>query len=251
MLALPVFATETVPEAFRQSGIKERLGMSLPLQGTLLDAKGNPQRVSSLISPFKPTILVFAYYTCPMLCNLVLTGLQDAITASGPAWANRFQVVTISIDPTDTPQRALAFQSRYTKTLPTGHQWQFLTGDANTVRQLADAVGFGYHYDTRTHEYAHAAGLIFLAPGGVVSRYLYGIEFKKKDFELAILEVSDRKQVSTFEKVMLFCYNYDPDRRGYAVHARNLMKVGAALFVLGLGTMVWRLNLKRKEHSNG
>lgn len=250
-MAIPVLATETVPDAFRQSGIKERLGMSLPLQGTLIDATGSPHRVSSLISPFKPTILVFAYYTCPMLCNLVLTGLQDAIKASGPLWADRFQVLTISIDPSDTPEHALAFQNQYTKALPNPAQWRFFTGDAATVRQLADAVGFGYHYDTRSKEYAHAAGLMFLAPGGVVSRYLYGIEFKKKDFELAILEVSDRKQVSTFEKVMLFCYNYDPDRRGYAVHARNLMKVVAALFVLALGTTMWRLNLKRKEHGNG
>ncbi|NDD66189.1 SCO family protein [bacterium] len=251
MMAIPVLAAESVPDAFRQSGIKERLGMAIPLQGTLYDATGTPQRVSSLISPFKPTILVFAYYTCPMLCNLVLTGLQEAIAASGPEWSTRFQVVTISIDPSDTPERALAFQTRYTKALPNPSQWRFFTGDAATVRQLADSVGFGYHYDTRSKEYAHAAGLMFLAPGGVVSRYLYGIEFNKKDFELAVLEVSDRKQVSTVEKVMLFCYNYDPDRRGYAIHARNLMKVAAAFFVLALGTLIWRLNLKRKESSNG
>lgn len=244
-------ADSVAPEPVQRSGLVERLGNQLPLAQRVTNVRGESVPMSSLISPFKPTIVVFAYYTCPMLCNLVLTGLRDAVQGTDLQLGDRYNVLTISIDPLDTPATAKAFQDRYTKGLVGGASWQFFTGTAESVKSIASSVGFTYYYDTKTKEYAHAAGVIVLAPGGTVTRLLYGIEFKPKDLKLAILEASDRKQVSTIEKMMLFCYNYDPDKRGYAVHARNVMKIGAGIFVVILGGLIALLTLKRNEKSNG
>ena len=47
---------------------------------------------------------------------------------------------------------------------------------------LADAVGFRYKYDEPSKQFAHEAVTFVLTPDGVVSRYLYGVEYPARDF---------------------------------------------------------------------
>src|SRR5690606_14982124 len=111
--------------------------------------------------------------------------------------------------------------------------WHFLTGDYKAVRALASSVGFRYNFIPGQNDFAHGAGLIFLSPDGVVSRYLYGVEFSPRDTRLALLDAAEGRSLSLGEKFAMLCFKYDPDAQGYVLFARNFMKAGG-LLVLGL-----------------
>lgn len=243
-------AAEPLPAAFESVGVSENLGAKIPDDIQLVDASGNRVSGKSIFSSGKPTVLVMAYYTCPMLCSLVVTGVVDAANAI-PFWVgDRYNIVVVSFDPSDTTSNAQRFSESYfkqVKRLRAPEGLRFLVGDEKQVRRLANTVGFGYKYNEKTGEYAHNAAIFFIAPDGTVSRYLYGVEFKPKDFRLGILEASDRKQVSTTEKFLLYCYGYDSHARGYGLVATNVMKLGGIVTIVVLGlSLVW-LNFKYKD----
>ncbi|NBV41705.1 SCO family protein [bacterium] len=244
------WAADPLPRELNGVGIKEHLGAMIPTDAVLTDSEGQTVSTSELVNGKQPIVLVFAYYTCPMLCNLVLTGVQDAVGKTALVPGERYRIITISIDPKDTTENAKGFKEKYTGPLKNkikNDGWRFFVGPDAEVRKVADAVGFNYAYNPRSKEYAHAAGIIVLTPEGKISRYLYGIEFKPTQFKLAVLEASDRKIISVFEGVLLFCYNYDAHARGYALVASNVMKVGGFVTVVALaGLLVW-LNLRYKD----
>src|SRR5262249_38377989 len=117
------------------------------------------------------------------------------------------------------------------------------------VKQLSEAVGFRFHRDPTTGQFAHSAAIAFASPDGVLTRYLYGIEYPPSDLKLAVLE-SGRGQVgSTADKMRMFCFHYDRQAKGYVLFARNVMKAGGVVTALALGgllTVLWRREKKRE-----
>ena len=194
----------------------------------------------------KPVILDLVYYSCPMLCTLVLNGQTTALENIPATVGKDFDVVTISIDPTETfelaRQKREAYLAQYRRA-STG--WHFLVDRDGNVKKLADQVGFRYRYDEQRQQYAHAAAIMLLTPEGKVSRYLYGIKFNPRDVRLALAEAAQSKFSLSVDRVLLYCFQYDPDAQGYVLFARNLMKAGGAVTVLGIVTMV--LLLRRRE----
>jgi len=67
---------------------------------------------------------------------------------------------------------------------------------------------------------------------GVISRYLYGLEFKERDLKLALLEASEGKIGSTLDRLILYCFHYDPSAKGYVMMAGNIMKLGGLLTLI-------------------
>ncbi len=245
--------TNALPAELTDSGITEKLGSQFPLDGVLTDSTGATVSSKALFSDGKPVVLVLAYYNCPMLCNLVLTGVADAVSRNPSIAGERYRIITLSIDPSDTPESAAAFSKKYLADVDgkvTQNGWQFLVGSQQTVKRIADSVGYGYKYLPDSGEFAHGAGIIVLTPEGKVSRYLYGIEFKPRDFKLAILEASHRKLVTTTEKVVMYCFKYDPNSKGYALVAVNIMKLGGLVTIIVLGGAIVWLNIKHKDQKN-
>ena len=114
-------------------------------------------------------VLSLVYYNCPMLCTEVLNGMKGVFRHLPLVVGRDFEVVTVSIDPTETPSLAAAKKEKYLEGYehPEGASgWHFLTGDEQQIRTLADVVGFRYVYDKETRQYAHAAGIMVLTPGG-------------------------------------------------------------------------------------
>jgi protein SCO1/2 len=130
----------------------------------------------------------------------------------------------------------------------------FLTGSENQSRGLADAIGFKYYYDESKDMYAHAAVLIVLTEEGKISRYLYGIKYESKDFRMAILEASEGKVGNTIDKIILYCYHYDPEAGGYVIFAGNVMRLGGsltlAILAIFLGVL-WYRDRRRKSAAGG
>ena len=127
--------------------------------------------------------------------------------------------------------------------------WHFLTGREENIRELADAIGFAYTYVEETRQFAHAAVTMVCTPGGRVSRYLYGIEYKPQTLRLALVEAGEGKVGSTMDRIILLCASYDAASGSYAAAASKLMEIGGALTVMILGSalmVAWCRDVKKK-----
>ncbi len=231
-----------------------RLGDTIPRGLGLVYEAGREVALGDYFGGDRPVLLVLGYYECPMLCNLVFNGLTEALPRVGLDLGRQYRVVTVSIDPGETPDLAAAKKASYLAQLGPAAppaSWAFLTGDSAAIAQLADAVGFRYYYDESRDEYAHPAVVHVLSPEGVVSRYLHGIQYNPRDLKLALVEAADGKIGSTLDRVILYCYHYDPGAGGYVVLAQNVMLVGGLLTVLGLGgflLVLWLRESYRTRH---
>ena len=128
--------------------------------------------------------------------------------------------------------------------------WAFLTGAEKNSRSLADALGFKYYYVEERKEYAHPAVAFILTDEGVISRYLYGISYKESDLRLSLLEASKGEIGTTLDRIILYCYHYDPDAGGYVLFAGNLMRLGGVITLLILGSLLivlWRKDMVLKS----
>jgi cytochrome c oxidase subunit 2 len=234
----------------RDIRIEQRLNAQVPLDLTFRDEAGRSVPLREYVND-KPTILVLAYYDCPMLCTLVLNGLTSSLSDLRFNVGREFNVVTVSIDPREQPALAAAKKEVYVRRYGragAGDGWHFLTGDEAEIKQLAEAVGFRYAYDPATGQYAHAAGIMILTPEGRVARYLYGIEYPPKDLRLGLVEASHDRIGSPVDQVLLLCYHYDVATGRYAPVAVGLMRAAGALSVLVLAALIFfMLRQERKR----
>lgn len=235
-----------LPPAAMNVGIDEHLGRSVPAGLTFVDQDGKPVRLGDRLSRGRPVVLVLAYYRCPMLCDLVLRGLARALRTIGWTPGREVDLLTVSIDPSDTPAAARLKQGHVLQAL--GHPeaasgWPFLVGDEASSRRLADAMGFQYVYDPRSHQYAHPAGAVVLTPEGRMARYVYGVDFRPLDLRLALTEAGQGKVGGVVDRVLLTCFRYDPTARRYGIYVVGLLKGGGLLVLLTVGIclgVLWR-----------
>lgn len=236
------------PDTGPGPGINEKLGETIPLDLTLTDDRGRTVLLRELIT--KPTILNFVYYRCSHTCPALLSGLSEVLSKVELVPGRDFSVLTISFDETDTPELAAQKKTDYEKAagreFPEG-SWNFLTADKETVMKITKAAGFGFK--KTSNGFAHPVALIVISPKGKITRYLYGIKFLPMDLTLAITEASKGLAVPTVNKVLLYCYSYDPEGRRYVF---NILKItaGATIFfiVLFIG---WLTLSGRKKGSQG
>ncbi len=202
----------------------------------------------------RPTLFVFAYHTCPMLCSLVLDATVKALNDVPWTVGDQFDVVSVSIDPRDTPETATKKRTQVVEGYPrakgNAKGWHFLVGDEANIRSVTSAIGFQYNYDARQKQYAHPAAIYLLTPQGKIARYLYGIQYPPGDVRLGLLEATEGRSISTTERILLYCYHYDPQGKRYSLVALNVMRVGGAvtLFILGsFLAMMWLRERHRRR----
>lgn len=242
LLGAALAQADTVrPPELEGVGIDEKLNQPVDLNLEFIAENGYPVRLGDYFHKGRPVILNLVYYTCPMLCNLVLNGQTTALRSIPWTPGNEFEVVTISINPTEhfgmAREKKAVYLNSYDRPAP---GWHFLVDKDQNVKKLADEVGFRYKYDPRQGQYAHAAAIMLLTPEGRVSRYLYGIRFSPRDLRLALTEAGEGKFGFT-EQLLLLCFHYDPQARSYVLFAANVMRGGGALVVLILAFVLWRL----------
>ena len=238
------------PAMLRDVGIDQRLDQQVPLDLVFRNEDGAPVSLASLLHG-KPVILQLAYYRCPMLCTLVMNGLLSAMKALPFDAGREFDVITVSIDPSDTPELAARKKATYIadyRRMGAEAGWHFLTGDAASIERLAAAVGFRYRYDPERNEFAHAAGITVLTPAGVVARYFFGVEFAPRDLKFALMEASQNRIGSPIDQLLLFCFHYDPSTGRYSSAVLNGVRAGGLLTLLGLaGFILWAVRRERSE----
>tara|TARA_B100000427_G_scaffold133738_1_gene111271 strand:- start:6907 stop:7728 length:822 start_codon:yes stop_codon:yes gene_type:complete len=228
--------------------IIENLGGYIPLDTTFIDENGEKISLESLFSKGVPTILTLNYFECPMLCTLILNGLSDTLENFTLNPGQQYQIITIDINPNETSKFVKEKKKNYIEKYDLQileNDWHFLTGSNENIKRVADSMGFIYYYDQDRDEYMHPSAISILSPSGKISRYLYGIEFLEKDLKLAILEAADGKIGSTLDKIMLYCYYYDPYKNTYTIFATNIMRLGGIFTIIFLSIMI--LNYWRKD----
>lgn len=236
-------------------GLVEHLGGQLPADAAFRDAEGKPVRLGDYFDGKRPTLFVFAYHTCPMLCSLVLDATVRTLNEIEWTVGREFDVVSVSIDPNDTPETATRKRAQvvgnYKRANGSTAGWHFLVGDEANIRKVTDAVGFEYRYDARQKQYAHPAAIYLLTPEGKMARYLYGIQYDPKDVRLGLLEATEGRSVTTTERILLYCYHYDPQGKHYSIVALNVMRLGGVVTLAVFGTflaIMWaRERVRRKN----
>jgi protein SCO1/2 len=241
-----------IPPELQGVDIVEKLDNQLPLEARFLDDAGSPVILKQYFNGTKPVILQLGFNRCPMLCNLVLNGAFDGLKGIDWIAGNEYELLSVSIDPTEGPALAKAKKESYLVEFErpgASKGVHFLTGDELMSRAVADSVGFKFVRQDNG-DYSHAAVLVLLTPEGKVSRYMYGTKFEPKDLRFALLEASQGRIGSTLDRFILWCHMYDPNARGYVLQARKVMSLGGAVTVVvlavGLG-LFWRAEINRKK----
>jgi len=228
------------PPGLEQVGITQKLDAQLPLDLTFRDETGKSVQLKEYFGK-KPVILNFAYYTCPMLCGELLKGLTTSLKGLKFELGNEFDVVTVSIDPHDTPETATEKKAEYLQRY--GHPeraagWHFLTGSQESITALTKAAGFGYQYNEQTMQFAHATAIMIVTPQGKLAQYFYGVDFAPKDLRLGIVQASNEKIGNLVDQVLLYCYHYDPATGKYGAIVARVLKLSGLVTVIGLGLML-------------
>lgn len=246
-----------VPTELEAVGIQEHLGGQVSINDLhFKDDEGKDVTLSKYFSRGRPVLLAMVYYECPNLCNMLLNGLTDSLKSLDWTPGDQFDIVAVSINPRETPDLAAKKKAAYVKEYGrsgAASGWHFLTGQESQIQRLASQVGFGYRYDKQEQQYAHASVIDVLTPEGKVSRYLYGIEFAQRDLRLALTEASNGKIGNVVDRLLLFCYHYDPQTRKYSPIVSRIMQTGAGGTVLVFGgflAIFWRREKRQMSQSS-
>ena len=240
-----------LPAGLRGVNIEQRLNQQVPLDLVFRDEFGRSLPLSTYFSGNKPVLLALVYYNCPMLCTLILNGVESSLKAVSLDPGRDFEVVAVSFDPRDTPEIAARKKANYLQRYRrpnTANGWHFLTGDEPSIKALTEALGYSYKFDPATGQFAHASAIMILTPQGKLSRYFYGVEYAPRDVRLGLVEASQNKIGTPVDQILLFCYHYDPGSGKYGAIAMNMVRLGGATFVLICGTFLfvaWRHDWRR------
>lgn len=249
--------------------VTEKLGSPVPLDARFRTADGKHVTLGDVIRGDLPVILTFNYSDCPMLCSLQLNGLSTALPLIAEKHDGvmyrpgaQFQIVTIDLEPGEPLAKIQKMRDKYIARLPEDQResaragWTFLVaenpGDGTQIARVARSVGFSYMYIPERAEWAHPAALIFLASSGVVTRYVYGIEFPPAMMRESLFKAGTREPSSTVG-FLNRCYHYDPNANSHAhagIVALRLAAAGAIFLLLSaLGLAMFIKRHRRNEVS--
>jgi protein SCO1/2 len=226
-----------VPPGLEDVGVDEHLLGQVPLDAVFRDSTGKMVRFGDLLDGKHPVVLTLAYHTCPTVCSMVLSQTVEGLKQVEWSIGDQYRSITLSFDPREQLDREQAKKKQLVEQYGRAgadQGWAFISGDDQNIHRVTDAVGFKYHYVEREQQYAHPTVIMILTPAGKVARYLYGLEYSPNDIRLGLLEASEGRSISTVEKVLLYCYHYDPNAGRYVIIATRVMQIGAGLSGLAL-----------------
>ncbi len=238
------------PAELENVGVTEKLGDYVSGDVQLYNEFGEKVVLEQYLNNGRPLMLAMVYFECPMLCNLILQGMMKGVRELAWQPGKEFDILVVSISPTETPELALANKERYLEQLgnpDAAKGMHFLTSTEEEVRRLGDQVGFYYQWNDLTQEYMHGSTLIFLSENGRISRYLHGIDYPELMLRNALYDAAEGRIGSTIDRIVLYCFQYDASSGSYVPVAVNIMKLGGVATLLILGVFLGFFFLRERK----
>lgn len=237
---------DELPTVLQRVQVNQHLNAPLPLGATFTDESGQPVTLGKYFDGKHPAVLALVYYNCPMLCSEEMDGLTSALEMVHLQPGKDFQIIVVSIDPTEGPQLAAKNKAFYLKRYghpETAAGWHFLTGPKSSIDALTDAVGFGYVKvpgpDGRLTQFAHASSIELITPQGRIAQYYLGVEYSPKDILLGLIDASGNKIGSPVANILTYCYHYDPQTNRHSLIVARVVQVAGMLTLLALGSFMF------------
>jgi protein SCO1/2 len=226
-------------------GVIEHLDTYLPDSILLINEKGEKVFLADVID--KPTIINFVYYRCPGICSPLMEAVAGVMDKSDLVPGKDYQVLTISFDPTETIDLGIRKKANYlnlmnSKVEEAKQGWLFFTSDSASIARATNATGF--RYKRTGNDYLHAASLTVVSNKGKITRYLNGMFFQPFEWKMAVVEASKGQSGPTINKVLRYCYSYDPAGQTYVM---NITKVSGTLILFFASLLLLVLVLKPKK----
>lgn len=241
------------PPVLKDVGVDQLLTQQVPLDLEFKDENGKTVKLRDYFGN-KPVILSLVYYDCPQLCNLTLNGLMNVLKTLPMKPGKDFVSLTVSFDPKEKPELAAQKRDTYLQKLANpelNDGWHFLTGEEAAIQALTRSVGFRFVWDPVSKQYAHSSALIVLTPEGKVSRYFYPSDvlsnFQPRDIRFGLLDAAGGKIGSLADQVILYCYEYDPDRGAYGLVLMRIMRIFGVVTIITLIALILYLRHKTKQ----
>lgn len=225
------------------ASLEEHLGAKIPLDLRFHDENGKEVSLAELIDG--PTIILPVYYSCSNVCNLMQGGLAAVLPTIKANPGRDYRVISISFDERETPELAAKYKKIYLSAIGTPFPeegWRFLTGEAENIHRLTEAIGF--HFQRKGEDFIHPVVSLVVSKDGTIARYLYGTNFLAKDLTLALLEAREGKVGITIRKMVDYCFSFDRTNQTYVF---NLLRVSATVVLVCVGSFLLYLLLTDKK----
>jgi len=234
-----------LPQVLDKVGVEQHLNQQLPLDAQFVDDHGKTVRLGDYFGKH-PALVTLVYYNCPMLCSEEMDGVASALEMVKLTPGKDFDILVISIDPTETPELAAKKKAFYVKRYgrpETADGWHFLTGQQPAIDAVSKAVGFGYVRvpgpDGKLDQFAHASSLEIATTDGRLAQYYLGVEYSPKDVMLGLIEASGNKIGSPVANILTYCYHYDPQTNKHSLVIARVVQMGGMMTVVGLGSFMF------------
>jgi protein SCO1/2 len=249
---------DQLPQVLQRVGVAQHLNQQLPLDASFVDENGKAVKLGDYFGKH-PALLSLVYFTCPMLCSEELDGITSSLEMVRLTPGKDFDVVVISIDPSDSPEQAAKSKALYVKRYgrpETAAGWHFLTGQRPAIDAVTSAVGFGYVRvpgpDGKLSQFAHASSIEIVTPEGKLAQYYLGVEYSPKDILLGLIDASGNKIGSPVANILTYCYHYDPQTNKHSLIVARVVQFGGMITVASLGGfmfLMFRKDVKvAREH---
>ena len=245
--SLPSFSQEMVKSDILNKnievGIIEHLGDTIPLDLWFLNEANDTVTLRELIN--KPTVMLFVYFDCPNLCSPLMDGVADVISKADLQLGTDYQIITISFNTKDTPEKAREKKVNFVQKISKENQkhWIYLTGIQENINEITEATG--YRYKAQGLDFAHASAIMVLSPQGKITRYLYGLTFLPFDLKMAIIEAQKGIARPTINRILEYCFAYNPASKTYSIQITRI--IGTITIIIALIIFIVLMVKRRKN----
>jgi protein SCO1/2 len=233
-------------------GVVEHLDKIIPDGLSFRDENNKPVILKEMIK--RPTILALIYFDCPGICPQILASISNVVKKLEMQLGKDYQIITVSFNELDTPDKALDKKNSFLdrKSRRYGQYWNYLTGDSTNIHALTNAIGFKFIH--AGNDFIHPTCITILSPEGKITRYLYGTTYLPFDVKMALIEAQKGISRPTINRVLDFCFTYDPAGRRYSLAvtkvSATIIIFIAVIFFISLLVRSSRKRSKSKETSN-
>ena len=249
-LAEKSYRADEIPHPLRGITVKEKLSDFIDFNLIFTNEQGQSLKLKEYFGS-EPILMTIVYYNCPSLCNFHLNGLFEGLEKLSGYWTAPYQFVIISMDSTEKASLAKEKKTNYLNQFKglRGENIHFLTGSEDSIKKLSDSLGFSFRWDEETEQFAHSPVAYTLSPKGMISRYLYGVTFEPRTLKLSLLEAGAGKTGNMIDRILLFCYRFNPKENKYTLYAVNIMKAGGVLIILALMLLLIPVWIKERNYN--